>query len=51
MVQAVWDVRQGMDTLARLDAIFAWESYGLDWGGNIPNIGTDGYFCVTGSSS
>jgi len=40
-----------MDALACLDAIFARESYGLDWGGNIPNIGTDGHFRVTGSSS
>ncbi len=51
MVRAARDVRRGMDALARLDAIFARASYGLNWGGNIPDIGTDGHFPVTGSSS
>ena len=48
MVQAARDVRRGMDALARLDAIFARASYGLDWGGNIPDIGTEGRLRVTG---
>ena len=48
MVRAARDVRRGMDALGRLDAIFARASYGLDWGGNIPHIGTEGRFRVTG---
>ena len=48
MVRAARDVRRGMDALARLDAIFARASYGLDWGGNIPDIGTEGRLRVTG---
>ncbi len=42
MVRAVRDVHRGMDALARLDVIFAQASYGLDWGGSIPDIGTEG---------
>jgi len=48
MVRAARDVRRGMDALARLDAIFARASYGLDWGGNIPDIGTEGRLRVMG---
>ncbi len=39
MVRAARDLRRGMDTLACLDAIFIRVSYGLDWSGNIPDIG------------
>jgi hypothetical protein len=39
---------QGLGTLAHLDAIFFRVAYGLNWGGNITYIGTDGRLHVTG---
>jgi hypothetical protein len=48
MIQAVWYVHQGMEALACLNAIFAQASYGVNWGGNIPGIGTEGQLRITG---
>jgi len=42
MIRAAKDVQLGMNTLARLDAIFARASFGCDWDGVIPEIGKEG---------
>ncbi len=48
MISAAPYVKRGMDALGRLDAIFARASYGIDWNGAIPDIGTGGRLRVHG---
>jgi transcription antitermination factor NusG len=48
VARAARRVSRGMDALARLDAIFAKASYGLDWGGEIPDVGMGGRLRVMG---
>ncbi|KAL7440207.1 hypothetical protein ACHAXH_007265 [Discostella pseudostelligera] len=42
MIRASRDVQRSMNTLARLDVIFARASFGCDWDGLVPEIGNEG---------
>lgn len=42
MIRAAKDVQRGMNALARLDVVFAKASFGCDWDGTIPEMGTEG---------
>ncbi|KAL3764660.1 hypothetical protein ACHAW5_000291 [Stephanodiscus triporus] len=48
VARAARRVSRAMDALARLDAIFAKALYGLDWGGEIPDVGMGGRLRVIG---
>lgn len=46
MIRSARDVQRSMNTLARLDVIFARASFGCDWDGAIPKVGDDGQIYV-----
>ncbi|KAL9185078.1 hypothetical protein ACHAXT_002855 [Thalassiosira profunda] len=46
MTKAAPHVQNALAALAQLDAVFARASFGRDWDGRIPQIGTEGRICV-----